>query len=197
MRCLVRAADAASGVARVCANLEHYGLWQEGWAGRLVAVPGDLAQPRFGLSERAFAELAAGLGGILHNGAQLSQMAPYSQLEAANVGGTQTVLDLAVHPAAVAPLPVQLISSVATFEAAAYRNREVLESDDLVEWRGIHVGYSQTKWVSERRVLAAGAAGLPVTVYRPPLIGGHSKTGVWHDDDLLQRLLLGCLAPRQ
>ena len=194
VRCLVRAADAASGVARVCANLEHYGLWQEGWAGRLVAVPGDLAQPRFGLSERAFAELAAGLGGILHNGAQLSQMAPYSQLEAANVGGTQTVLDLAVHPAAVAPLPVQLISSVATFEAAAYRNREVLESDDLVEWRGIHVGYSQTKWVSERRVLAAGAAGLPVTVYRPPLIGGHSKTGVWHDDDLLHRLLLGCLA---
>ena len=194
VRCLVRTADAASGLARLRANLEHYGLWQGGWAARLVAVPGDLAQPRFGLSELAFADLAAGLGGILHNGAQLSQMAPYSQLEAANVGGTQTVLDLAVHPAAAGPLPVQLISSVAAFEAAAYRNREVLESDDVAEWRGIHVGYSQTKWVSERRVLAAGAAGLPVTVYRPPLIGGHSQTGAWHDNDLLHRLLRGCLA---
>jgi thioester reductase-like protein len=121
-------------------------------------------------------------------------MAPYSQLEAANVGGTQTVLDLAVHPAAAGPLPVQLISRVAAFEAAAYRNRAVLESDDVAEWRGIHVGYSQTKWVSERRVLAAGAAGLPVTVYRPPLIGGHSQTGAWHDNDLLHRLLRGCLA---
>ena len=121
-------------------------------------------------------------------------MAPYSQLEAANVGGTQTVLNLAVHPDAGQPVPVQLISSVAVFEAAAYRNQEVLESDDLAEWRGIHVGYSQTKWVSERRVLAAGAAGLPVTVYRPPLIAGHSQTGAWHQDDLLHRLLRGCLA---
>jgi len=194
VRCLVRASDPASGVARIRANLERYGLWQDSWSDRLAAVPGDLAKPRFGLSEHGFAELAQGLGGILHNGAQLSQMAPYSQLEAANVGGTQTVLDLAVHPAAAGPLPVQLISSVAAFEAAAYRNRAVLESDDVAEWRGIHVGYSQTKWVSERRVLAAGAAGLPVTVYRPPLIGGHSKTGSWHDDDLLHRLLRGCLA---
>ena len=194
VRALVRADNAATGLARIRSNLQHYDLWQEGWGERLEAIPGDLGQPRFGLSEDAFADLAEGLGGILHNGAQLSQMAPYSQLEAANVGGTQTVLDLAVHPAAGQPLPVQLISSVAAFEAAAYRNREVLESDDVSEWRGIHVGYSQTKWVSERRVLAAGAAGLPVTVYRPPLIGGHSRTGAWHTDDLLHRLLRGCLA---
>ncbi|MCF8142167.1 MAG: thioester reductase domain-containing protein [Cyanobium usitatum Tobar12.5m-G36] len=194
VRCLVRARDQASGLARIRANLDHYGLWQDSWSERLLAVPGDLAQHRFGLSEHGFAELAQGLGGILHNGAQLSQMAPYSQLEAANVGGTNTVLDLAVHPAAVGALPVQLISSVAVFEAAAYRNRAVLESDDVSQWRGIHVGYSQTKWVSERLVLAAGAAGLPVTVYRPPLIGGHSQTGAWHEDDLLHRLLRGCLA---
>jgi thioester reductase-like protein len=91
------------------------------------------------------------------------------------------------------PLAVQMISSVAVFEATAYRNRPILESDDLLEWRGIHLGYSQTKWVSERLVLAAGAAGLPVSIYRPPLIGGHSRSGAWHQDDLLQRLLQGCL----
>ena len=194
VRCLVRASDPAQGMERIRANLDQYGLWQDSWSERLVAVPGDLAQPRFGLPELAFAALAEGLGGILHNGAQLSQMAPYSQLEAANVGGTQTMLDLAVHPAAGGAVPVQLISSVAAFEATAYRNQEMFESDDVDEWRGIHVGYSQTKWVSERRVLAAGAAGLPVTVYRPPLIGGHSQTGAWHEDDLLHRLLRGCLA---
>ena len=194
VRCLVRAQDAPTGMERIQANLGRYGLWQEAWASRLVAVPGDLAQPRFGLSDGAFADLARGLGGILHNGAQLSQMASYSQLEAANVGGTHTVLELAVHGQAPGPVPIQLISSVAVFEAAAYRNQPVLESDDVAEWRGIHVGYSQTKWVGERLVLAAGAAGLPVTVYRPPLIGGHSCTGAWHQDDLLHRLLRGCLA---
>jgi thioester reductase-like protein len=187
---LVRAADAAAGAERLRRNLELYGLWQEAWAPRILPIPGDLAQPRFGLEPGAFSDLAQGISGILHNGAQLSQMAPYSQLAAANVGGTRTVLELA---ALERPLPVELISSVAVYEARAYRNRQLLENDDLAEWRGIQIGYSQTKWVSERLVLAAGRAGLPVRVYRPPLIAGHSQSGLWHQDDLLHRLLRGCL----
>ena len=69
-----------------------------------------------------------------------------------------------------------------------------MEDQDLNAWKGIHIGYSQTKWVSERLVLQAGKKGLPITVYRPPLIAGHSKTGHWNEGDLLQRLLQGCLA---
>ena len=190
VKVLVRAADADQGAARLRRNLELYGLWQEGWGSRIEPIAGDLALPRFGLSEGVFATLAAGISGILHNGAQLSQMAPYSQLAAANVGGTRTVLELA---ALRRPLPVELISSVAVYEAMAYRDRELEETDDLAEWRGIHIGYSQTKWVSERLVLAAGRAGLPVRTYRPPLIAGHSRSGLWHQDDLLHRLLRGCL----
>lgn len=190
VRALVRCPSPAVGLDRIRTNLERYGLWQEGWEQRLDVVPGDLAQPQFGLEPQAFAALATGLGGILHNGAQLSQMASYGQLAPANVGGTRAVLRLA---SLEQPLAVQMISSVAVFEATAYRNRPILESDELQEWRGINLGYSQTKWVSERLVLAAGAAGLPVSIYRPPLIGGHSRSGAWHQDDLLQRLLQGCL----
>jgi myxalamid-type polyketide synthase MxaB len=190
LKVLVRAADADQGAARLRRNLELYDLWQEGWSSRIEPIAGDLALPRFGLSEGVFANLAAGISGILHNGAQLSQLAPYSQLAAANVGGTRTVLELA---ALRRPLPVELISSVAVYEAQAYRDRELLETDDLAEWRGIQIGYSQTKWVSERLVLAAGRAGLPVRTYRPPLIAGHSRSGLWHQDDLLHRLLRGCL----
>ena len=40
----------------------------------------------------------------------------------------------------------------------------------------------------------AAAAGLPVSVYRPPLIAGPSCGSAWHQGDLLQRLLQGCLA---
>ncbi len=191
LRCLVRCGSGAEGLERIRANLARYGLWRQADAGRITVVPGDLAQPRFGLDPAAFAALVEGLGGILHNGAQLSQMASYGQLAAANVGGTRTVLELATLDR---PLPLQLISSVAVFEADACRDREILETDDLPEWRGIHLGYSQTKWVSERLVLQAGRAGLPVSVYRPPLIGGDSRSGAWHQDDLLQRLLQGCLA---
>ena len=190
VKVLVRAKDRAAGAERLQRNLELYNLWNPAWAERIEPVPGDLAQHRFGLEPEAFGALAERIGGILHNGAQLSQMAPYSQLAAANVGGTRTVLELAVHARSV---PVELISSVAVYEARAYRDRELLETDDLAEWRGIHIGYSQTKWVSERLVLAAGKAGLPVRIYRPPLIAGHSRSGLWHHDDLLHRLLRGCL----
>jgi len=191
VRCLVRAADGEAALERVRTNLERYGLWQAAWADRLDGVPGDLAQPRFGLAPERFAALAAGLGGILHNGAQLSQMAPYSQLRASNVLGTIEVLRLASLDR---PVPVQFISSVAVFEGRAYLDRLILETDPLPEWRGIELGYSQTKWVSERLVLEAGRQGLPVSVYRPPLIGGHSRSGTWHQDDLLYRLFHGCLA---
>ncbi|MDI9407513.1 MAG: thioester reductase domain-containing protein, partial [Chitinophagaceae bacterium] len=188
--CLVRADGPGAAKARVQANLQHYGLWDPNFGARLVGLPGDLALPQLGLDDATWAGLAAGIGGILHNGAQLSYVAPYSQLRAANVGGTLAVLQLA----AAAGAPVEFISSTSVYEAAAYRGQTIAETDDVDAWQGIHLGYSQTKWVSERLVLAAAAAGWPVSVYRPPLIGGHSQSGAWHQDDFLHRLVRGCLA---
>ena len=195
LRCLVRSATAEQGLERIETNLRRYGLWDPAWRCRLEAVPGDLGLPGFGLDPDHFRALADGVGGILHNGAQLSQMAPYAQLSAANVGGTRELLRLATQGQ---PLRLELISSVAVFEADAYRNCKIRESDPLPAWQGIQLGYSQTKWVSDQLVLAAGQAGLPVTIYRPPLIGGssfHSDAALegWNQGDLLQRLLQGCL----
>ena len=194
--CLVRADGPAMARSRVRSNLEHYGLWREAYAQRVIGLPGDLAAPRLGLEESTWANLAARLDGILHNGAQLSYVASYGQLRASNVQGTIEVLRLACSPCEEAkpPLPVEFISSTAVYEAAAYRGRELDEGSDLSEWQGIHLGYSQTKWVSERLVWHAARLGLPVRIYRPPLIAGHSVTGAWHEQDFLHRLLRGCLA---
>ena len=197
--CLVRAEGAGPAKARVRANLEHYGLWRDCWAARIVGVPGDLALPRLGLDASTWDALAQRLGGILHNGAQLSYVAPYGQLRAPNVAGTLEVLRLAAAPMAdgLPPMRLEFISSTSVYEAAAYRGQRLDERSDLAEWQGIHLGYSQTKWVSERLVVAAARAGLPVRLYRPPLIAGHSVTGAWHEQDFLHRLVSGCLALRQ
>jgi thioester reductase-like protein len=117
-------------------------------------------------------------------------VAPYGQLRAANVGGTLEVLRLA----AAAGLPLEFVSSTSVYEAAAYRGQPLDEASDLAAWQGIHLGYSQTKWVSERLVWQAAQAGLPVRIHRPPLIAGHSRTGAWHEQDFLHRLVRGCLA---
>ena len=190
IRCLVRCRDQAHGLERIRANLERYGIWKEGWEQRLIVLPGDLSKPGFGMETDAFQSLAAGVTGIIHNGAHLSQMASYSQLSATNVGGTRQILEIAAQHGG---LPVQMISSVAVFEASAYRDKVIVETDDVDAWEGIYNGYSQTKWVSERMVVHAREKGLPVTIYRPPLIAGDSRTGAWHRDDLLYRLLKGCM----
>ncbi len=197
--CLVRADGPGPAKARVRANLEHYGLWCDGWAARIVGVPGDLAQPQLGLDGDSWHALARRLGGILHNAAQLSYVAPYGQLKAPNVDGTVEVLRLAVAPVAegMPPMRLEYISSTSVYEASAYRGQTLDEAVDLAEWQGIHLGYSQTKWVSERLVVAAAGHGLPVRLYRPPLIAGHSKSGAWHEQDFLHRLVRGCLALRQ
>ena len=191
VRCVVRAASRERGLERLEDNLRRYGLWQPAWAQRLEVSLGDLAQPQLGLDADQFHALGDGVTGILHNGAQLSQMASYAQLASANVGGTRELLRLA---AADAPLRFELISSVAVFEADAYRDQPIDEHDALEAWQGIHLGYSQTKWVTDRMVRRAAEQGLAVAVYRPPLIAGPSCGSAWHQGDLLQRLLQGCLA---
>lgn len=55
------------------------------------------------------------------------------------------------------------------------------------------MGYSQSKWVAEKLVLVARERGLPVCIYRPPLISGHSQTGAWYTSDFLCRMIKGII----
>ena len=65
--------------------------------------------------------------------------------------------------------------------------------DSLPELRGIHLGYAQTKVVAEALVREAGRRGLPVHIYRPALITGHSLTGAFNRDDLVSALVRGSI----
>ncbi|MDZ8025629.1 MAG: SDR family oxidoreductase [Nostoc sp. DedQUE01] len=35
--------------------------------------------------------------------------------------------------------------------------------------------------------------GIPVAIYRPPFISGHSQTGAWYKDDVICRTIKGCI----
>jgi len=69
----------------------------------------------------------------------------------------------------------------------------VKESEPTIHIEGIDLGYTQTKWVAEKLVTIARDRGLPVSIYRPPLIAGDSKTGIWNTDDFTCRFLKGCI----
>ncbi|MFM6277094.1 MAG: SDR family oxidoreductase, partial [Dolichospermum sp.] len=89
--------------------------------------------------------------------------------------------------------PFHYVSSVAVFESSAYAGKLVKEQDNFDDWEGIFLGYSQTKWVAEKLVKIAGSRGLPITIYRPPLISGDSKTGICNTHDFINLMIKGCL----
>ncbi|HEX6287533.1 MAG TPA: amino acid adenylation domain-containing protein [Herpetosiphonaceae bacterium] len=187
--CLVRAKHSDQGSDRLRATLEAYGLWDEQLSARIVAVPGDLGQPRLGLSEDAFATLADTIDGVYHSGAMVSFIYPYAALKAANVLGTQEVLRLACQGRVK---PLHYVSTVAVASTAARSaDGRVHEQEMLGPIDSIDSGYVQTKWVAEHLVMAAKERGLPVSIYRPGRIAGHSVTGASNPDDFIARLITG------
>ncbi|MGV7904488.1 SDR family oxidoreductase, partial [Mycobacterium kansasii] len=76
-------------------TMRDYGIWDDAHAARIVAVPGDLTRPRLGVTDAAWADLAATADGIVHCGADVNFLRPYPTLKSANVDGTVQVLALA------------------------------------------------------------------------------------------------------
>ncbi len=187
--CLVRSSDPKSAKQKIRHNLEQSLLWDEALNSRIIPVVGDLSQPRFGLDEQQFSELASVIDVIYHNGASVNLIYPYVALRAANVLGTQEILRLASQ---LKVKPVHFISTLDIFQSPAYSELKViLESDDIAHCEGLSDGYAQSKWVAEKLVMTAGDRGIPVCIYRLGTITGHSQTGISQTDDLICRMIKG------
>ncbi|MDZ8262377.1 amino acid adenylation domain-containing protein [Nostoc sp. ChiQUE01b] len=188
--CLVRAETAADAKQRLQDSLESYLLWDDSFAQRIIPVVGDLSQPLLGLSDEQFRLMATQIDLIYHNGALVNFTYPYSALKAANVLGTQEVLRLATQ---IKVKPVHFISTIGVAAAAEGSGYIVCEQDNPEHWEAIANGYTQSKWVSEKLVTIARQRGVPVSIYRPGRISGHSQTGVCNANDHTFRMIRGCI----
>jgi amino acid adenylation domain-containing protein/thioester reductase-like protein len=188
---LVRADTPTQGQQRLKQTLKNYQLWDERWHSHITPILGDLALPRLGLSPTDFERLAAQIDVIYHNGALVNFVQPYQMLKAANVLGTQEVLRLA---GTTRLKPVHFISTLSIFSPLAARGVATIREDQpLAHPEGLEGGYEQTKWVAERLINLAKERGIPVAVYRPGRITGHSQTGAGSTDDFFYRMLKGCI----
>ena len=188
--CLVRAKTHAEGRQKVIQNLKKYQIEDEKLSTRIIPVLGDLSISQLGLSSEKFNQLAKELDVIFHSGALVNHAYSYEQHKAANVNGTQEILRLASQAKTKV---VHYISTVGVYPAVQNSDKPLLE-DDRLEFAGELVGgYSQSKWVAEKIALSARSRGLPINIYRPGRITGHSKTGVWNLDDALSRIIKSCI----
>lgn len=136
-------------------------------------VRGDLA------SRDAVIAAAEGCDAVMHNAAKAGAWGPYEAFHAANVAGTDHVID-ACRAHGIGRLVYTSTPSVthrATFPVAG------LGADAVPYGEGLKSPYAETKKIAEQRALAANDASLAVVALRPRLIWGPG------DNQLLPRLV--------
>jgi thioester reductase-like protein len=183
--CLVRSSDPDQGRERIYKALESF-LPTVARTPRIVAVPGDLSKPLFGLTRAAFEQLAREVDAVYHNGAMVHGLYSYAQLKPTNVLGTQEAIRLA---ALHSRKPLHYVSTVAACPMEDAFDVKVVREEKLDAAGVLYGGYPQSKWVAEQLVLAARERGLPACVYRPGIITGHSETGAWSTGDATCRII--------
>ena len=135
-------------------------------------VAGDVTQPLLGLDPEGYAALVRRLSHIVHAAANVRFDASLDDLRRTNVVGTANVLTLARE--AHADHGLERVLHVSTAYVAGRRTGEIGE-DDLSDRFGFDNDYERTKYEAER--LVREATDLPVTVARPGMIVGDSRTG--------------------
>ncbi|KAM4057212.1 AMP-binding enzyme [Hirsutella rhossiliensis] len=192
--CLVRFTEPSgdarpAGMARIRKNLIDLGIWDDAMLDRMEIVPGNLARNRLGLSPEAFDELASRVHVVVHAAATVNLVYPYAALRSANVGGTREILRLAARGGAT----VHHVSTNGVLPPSAEGWTEEAMLDIAAVPDKLADGYGQTKWVAETLVYEAGRRGIPVRVYRPGTISGHSVTGSTNTYDLLNAIIVESL----
>jgi thioester reductase-like protein len=190
---LVRASDASAGFQRIAATGTTARWWSPALASRIEVWPGDLAQPRLGLSMDQWARLegtcvreSEAVTAIIHNGAVVNWSSSYERLRATNVLSTVQILKLALAGAG----PLQHCTYVSGGEMHL---SEIAVADDSSRLSSAD-GYSQSKFASDvlvHRCMARAPTGQRINVVKPGIIIGTTTEGISNTDDFIWRLVAG------
>jgi len=196
--CLVRADTVDAAFERLRNNAAYYGLSAELPSERIRPLVGDIALPYLGLDEALYQRLTLDIDAVLGAGAHVDFTLSYSELRAANVGGTIEMLRFA---AAGRRKPLHFVSTLGLLMSKARNDNDPAAESWPPECPGESLvnGYEQSKWVAEHILKLAADDGMPIAVYRPGLLTGDSISGRFiNTDQFIARFLkssiqLGCI----
>jgi long-chain acyl-CoA synthetase len=140
---------------------------------RVEVLAGDVSLPLLGVGKEDYENLAARVTHIIHCAADLRLDGPIDELRKINVHGTAEVIEMASR--AHRHHGLTRLAHVSTAYVAGRRTGPVPE-EDLSDASGFSNTYEQTKFEGERLARRAGTE-LPVTIFRPGMIVGDSRTG--------------------
>ena len=178
--CLVRGSDQAQAEARLAASLTERELpWSPELQRRISVLAADIAAPQLGLSDVQWDALAHDVDCIVNVAAAVDFMRGYPSLRKSNVLGPLTLATLA----STGPIKsLHQVSTISIFDELGIRS--VGEDDPPAHVDRLFAGYETTKWAAEAVLRRARERGLPMSLYRPGGIVGHTVTGVYNPQDL-------------
>lgn len=176
LRLLIRAESDAALADRLA---QLFAFWE--WPAddprrqRVRALRGDAAEPRFALDDAQYRALAGELTHIIHCAASVRMNEPLDKARRSAVGSATAILELARAAHARGRLAkLEFISTV----GIAGKRQGLLPERWIDEARAFHNSYEQSKAEAEERVRAAvEQEGLPITVHRPSMVIGDSRSG--------------------
>ena len=143
-------------------------------ADRVVTLRGDTSLPQFGFGSSQFEEIAANCTRIIHCAALVRMNLPIAQARASAVGAAKNVLQLA--RLAQRGRRLEKVEFLSTVGVGGTRPG-LLPERWITEMREFHNSYEQAKAEAETLVAQGVAEGLPITVHRPSMVVGDSRTG--------------------
>jgi thioester reductase-like protein len=140
------------------------------FAGRAIAVRGDVMRPGLGMAPRRRAELAETVGEIVHGAASVSFALPLPDSRAINVCGTENVFAFAQRVK-----DLRRLGYISTAYVAG-DHRGTFAEDQLDIGQDFRNPYEQTKFEAEQ-IVREHTGELPIQIFRPSIVVGEADTG--------------------
>lgn len=149
----------------------------------IVALVGDVAKNKFGLSNKEYILLSQKIDVVYHSAALTRFHDPISQLRLANVVGTQRVLDFVSQ----GKKSVELHYLSTAFVAGNFEGK--FGEDNFDVGQDFNNPYERSKFEAERRVRNFSKSWKKVRIFRPSIIVGDYQTGTISDFQMFYKPL--------
>jgi len=170
---LVRANDGQAAQAKLAREWWAYPELISALGTRIQVVHGDVCQPNLGLGEAEYSNIAEKTTHIIHTAADW-RFLPLDELRKTNVQGTANVITFAKE--ANTHHHLERFSHVSTAYVAGGATG-IISEDQLTDQYGFFTDYERSKYEGELLVQAAKDE-LPISIFRPSMVVGDSKTGI-------------------
>jgi len=190
--CPLRASTRSEATHRLRAMLMKWDLWHGEAESRIIALPADLRQHRFGLDEQSFAVLSREVDTIYHCATSMNHLETYAMARSTNVDSAQQLLLLATQHRLK---QINFISTLGIFRSQPGGTARTVREDtpiDLERHRSSQ-GYVASKWVGEKIFMLAQERGIPCNIVRLGLIWADTRLGRYDELQHDYRVIKSCL----